>query len=81
MERDTYNLLPQDCEGTLSGPLCKPCLKLKTYFLGDNIYQTIPRTIDECDERHTYVDCRGNVKYTLPLDSYRELLPIREKIL
>jgi hypothetical protein len=77
MERDTYNLMDQDCAETLSGPVTK---KIKTEFLGDNIYTIKLRLEDNCEENNTYVDCKGNVKYTLPLDSYRELKNFRRKI-
>jgi hypothetical protein len=67
MERDVYNLVNQECVSTLSGPVCK-CIK--TEFLGENIYKMKIRSPDNCDERHTYLDCKGNVKYTLPLEDY-----------
>lgn len=77
MERDNYNLRNQQCAQSLSGPVCK-CFKTK--FLGDNIYTTKLRNIDNCNERHTYVDCKGNVKFTLPLDAYKNLSKLDEKI-
>jgi hypothetical protein len=77
MERDNYNLFYQDCVQPLSGPLCVSCLSAP--FIGDDIYRSRPRVIDNCTERNTYSDCRGNVKYTLPLDNYYELVRRKKK--
>lgn len=70
MERDNYNLSMRDCVYTLSGPVYK---KIKTEFIGDNIYRPNRQSTVNCGERETLVDCKGNVKYTLPLDSYKYL--------
>jgi hypothetical protein len=74
MERNNYNIPLQNCVSTLNGPVCKPCLN---EFLGNQIYEHKPAPQDKrqdfCDERHTYTDCQGNVKFTLPLSSYKDI--------
>lgn len=72
MERDTYNVPFQRCVSTLSGPICPICPNCsQNSFLGNSIYSQKSRTEDNfCDERHTYIDCKGYVKFTLPLSDY-----------
>ena len=69
MERDNYKIPRQYCVETLSGPVAKA----RTEFLGNNIYRDKKRTVDICLEKNTYVDCRGNVKFTLPLNDYKNI--------
>lgn len=71
MERDNYNIPLQECISTLNGPFCKPC---SSDFLGNKIYENKkPFMQNFCDEKNTYTDCQGNVKFTLPLDSYKNI--------